>query len=132
MAVPESVRRAVRQRADSRCEYCRMRQSWEHSTRYHVEHIQARQHGGSDDAQNLALACLHCNLSKGPNLTSIDPDRCDIVKLFNPRTEAWDEHFKLEDGVIIGMTATGRTTVFLLEMNEWHRVKLRLGFFNEW
>ena len=132
MAVPESVRRAVRQRAESRCEYCRMRESWEDSNRYHVEHIRARQHEGSDDAENLALACHHCNLLKGPNLTSVDPDRCDVVKLFHPRTDTWDEHFKLDDGIIVGLTATGRTTVFLLDMNESHRVELRVGYLDEW
>jgi hypothetical protein len=29
--------------------------------------------GGSDDPDNLALACHHCNLHKGPNLAGVDP-----------------------------------------------------------
>src|SRR4051794_18394911 len=33
---------------------------------HHVEHIVARQHGGADDPDNLALACNRCNASKGP------------------------------------------------------------------
>jgi hypothetical protein len=41
---------------------------------FHVEHIVSRQHGGTDDASGLALACDRCNAYKGPNLTSIDPD----------------------------------------------------------
>ena len=109
-----------------------MREVWDDSQTYHVEHIRARQHAGSDDVGNLALACHHCNLRKGPNLTSVDPDRCDVVKLFNPRTEAWVEHFKIGDGIIIRLTPTGRATVFLLEMNEWHRVEVRLGFSDDW
>jgi len=32
------------------------------------------QHGGFDDLDNLALACIDCNLHKGPNLTVIDPE----------------------------------------------------------
>ena len=62
----------VRRRAGDRCEYCRLRQ--EHSAVPHqVEHIVARQHGGTDDIENLALACPRCNLHKGPNLSGIDP-----------------------------------------------------------
>ena len=40
----------------------------------HVEHIVPRMHGGSDDLENLALACIDCNLHKGSNLTGIDPE----------------------------------------------------------
>ena len=67
-----ATRHLVRQRADERCEYCKLRQ--EHcELRHHIEHIIAKQHGGSDDDENLALACHRCNLHKGPNLTGIDP-----------------------------------------------------------
>ena len=93
---------------------------------YHVEHVVARQHGGGDSLSNLALSCRHCNLLKGPNLTSLDPDNRTLVRLFDPRTQAWNEHFALVDGQIRGLTEIGRTTVFLLEMNAPHRVELRL------
>ena len=132
MAVPESVRRFVRQRADWRCEYCRARERWNPFHTLHIEHIQARQHGGGDDAENLALACHHCNLLKGPNLSSIDPDGCTHVKLFNPRRDKWDEHIRLEGDLILGLTVTGRTTVFLLEMNDPDRVQLRVKFRHDW
>jgi 5-methylcytosine-specific restriction endonuclease McrA len=42
---------------------------------HHIEHIIAKQHGGSDDSENLALACHRCNVRGGPNLTGIDPRR---------------------------------------------------------
>ena len=59
-----STRGLVQRRAGERCEYCRLHQ--EHSELiHHVEHIVARQHGGSDDPDNLALACHRCNLHKG-------------------------------------------------------------------
>jgi 5-methylcytosine-specific restriction endonuclease McrA len=41
---------------------------------FHVDHIIPKQHGSSDDPSNLALACYHYNLYKGPNLTGLDPD----------------------------------------------------------
>lgn len=132
MGVPEATRRAVRERAAGRCEYCMMRAVWESLYTYHVEHIVARQHGGGDGMENLALACNHCNLHKGPNLTSLDPDGCRLVPLFHPRVDVWTDHFKMENGIISGITSTGRTTVFLLEMNASHRVELRSWNLDEW
>ncbi len=102
-----------------------MKEAWEPFYRYHVEHIIAKQHGGPDDTHNLALSCQHCNLLKGPNLTSIDPDTHEVVTLFHPRFQNWVEHFQLKDGRLLGLTACGRTTVFLLQMNAPHRIELR-------
>lgn len=58
----------VRQRARNRCEYCGLPQEFS-GLRFHIEHIVARQHGGLDESNNLALACPECNLRKGTNLT---------------------------------------------------------------
>ena len=56
----EATRELVRQRAGNRCEYCLHPQ--EHAeTTHHIEHIVAKQHLGSDDPSNLALACIHWN-----------------------------------------------------------------------
>ena len=79
-----ALREQVRRRAGNRCEYCRIRQEHEGSHPFHVEHINPRKHGGSDDVENLAFACHHCNLSKGTNLTGRDPDTNEIVRLFDP------------------------------------------------
>ncbi len=103
-----------------------MRQSWEPFHAYHVEHIVAKQHRGTDEIGNLALACHHCNLFKRPNLTSRDPDGDALVTLFHPRNNQWTDHFRIGAGRIIGLTDIGRTTVFLLEMNADQRVDLRL------
>ena len=102
-----------------------MEEAWEPFYPYHVEHIIARQHGGPDDLENLAYACHHCNLLKGPNLTSIDPATGNITKLFHPRLHRWPDHFRIQSGKIVGQTAEGRTTVFLLKMNAAHRCELR-------
>ena len=50
---------------------------------------------------------------------------CDIVPLFNPRRDAWNDHFVFRGSVIVGLTPTGRATVRLLNMNHPRRVKLR-------
>jgi 5-methylcytosine-specific restriction endonuclease McrA len=119
-----ATRNFVRRRAASRCEYCLLRQEYCDLT-HHVEHIVARQHGGSDDASNLALACHRCNLRKGPNLTAIDPVTREVVPLFHPRSNDWAEHFIVESERIIGVTAIGRATVQLLAMNDARRLELR-------
>ena len=67
----ERLRQIVRERADHRCEYCCLPKSAEPFFAYHVEHIIARQHGGRDDSEILALACYHCNAHKDPNLSGL-------------------------------------------------------------
>jgi hypothetical protein len=37
----------------------------------------------------------------------------------------WDDHFVLSDVTIVGLTAMGRTTVRVLNMNDARRVRLR-------
>ena len=92
---------------------------------YHIEHIIPRQHGGADDADNLALACPECNLYKGPNLTGIDPQTGDVVRLFHPRRHIWSDHFGYLGLSIVGFTAVGRTTATLLDMNDPERRRVR-------
>jgi hypothetical protein len=118
------TRRAVRQRANDRCEYCQLPQFAVAAT-FHQEHVIPRQHGGGDEIENLALSCDRCNLTKGPNLSSIDPVTRTIVPLFNPRSESWDAHFELVGAEIVGLTPTGRATAGLLQMNATHRRHLR-------
>ena len=117
-------REIVRRRAGDCCEYCRLRQEQTGLT-HHVEHIVARQHHGSDDPDNLALACNRCIAHKGPNLTGIDPSSGGIVPLFHPRRDAWTDHFAFQGPRIVGLTATGRATVYVLAMNDERRVERR-------
>jgi hypothetical protein len=115
----------VHHRAHERCEYCGISQA-NVAARFHVEHIIAKQHGGTDDPSNLALACDRCNAFKGPNLSAIDPTTGNIVTLFHPRTHLWHVHFNLENGLIVGVSDVGRATARLLNMNAHHRVQLRI------
>lgn len=114
----------VKARAAHRCEYCHLPQSG-HAQPFSIDHIIARKHRGGDDASNLALCCLRCNLHKGTDLSSIDPATGLRAELFNPRTQQWDQHFGLEEARIIGLTPTGRATTALLHMNIDERVRLR-------
>ncbi|MEX2092816.1 MAG: HNH endonuclease signature motif containing protein [Pirellulales bacterium] len=119
-----AARDMVRQRAGGRCEYCHFP---DHALDlpFHVDHIVAIVHGRDDDPSNLAWACRRCNLGKGPNLTTIDPASVERVDLFNPRTMVWSEQFAVSDGQVVGLTACGRGTVRLLDMNNDQRVQHR-------
>lgn len=120
----EATRARVKQRAAGQCEYCHLPE--EHVvTPFCVEHVVAKQHRGRDRPSNLAYSCARCNLHKGPNLTGIDPVSGRLTRLFNPRRGSWTKHFRLEGAQLVGKTAVGRTTVYVLNMNEPERVALR-------
>lgn len=121
----QATRELVRQRAGNRCEYCGLHQNDLPFLRFHTEHIIARQHGGGDYDSNLALACNHCNLHKGPNLSAIVPQTRQVVQLFHPRQQQWTEHFVQDDIYIVGLTPVGRATVQLLKMNDLSQLELR-------
>lgn len=123
-SVSGSLCRFVFDRADSRCEYCLLPQAVA-LHKHEVEHVIPRQHGGSTDADNLALACLRCNRLKGPNLGSIDLVSDHLVGFYNPRRHRWDEHFTLVDGVIKPLSAEARVTVAILRLNDDDRVAER-------
>ena len=86
--------------------------------RFHIEHVIAKQHGGKDVRSNLAMACPFCNQRKGTNLAGIDPESRRMVRLFNPRTNIWKDHFRMSAILIVGRTPVGRTTVVVLAMND--------------
>lgn len=119
------LRSQVRDRARNRCEYCHLHEQHDFFQAFHMEHIVARQHRGATKLENLAWSCLQCNLHKGTNLSGIDPDTNELVRLFNPRTDRWVDHFRLDGPIIKGLTAIGRTTTWLLQMNAEDRLELR-------
>ena len=92
---------------------------------HQIDHIIGRQHGGSDAFENLCLCCIRCNLKKGPNIASIDPQTHLVSVLYHPRQHSWREHFAVAEARISGLTREGRTTVELLDMNDAERVRLR-------
>ena len=103
--IDEATRTAVRLRSDDRCEFCLLPQAASLLT-FHVDHIVAKQHLDQvvDEPQFLCLACNRCNAYKGTNLSSIDPLGGQIVPLFHPREDRWQDHFLLRDGEIEGLT----------------------------
>ena len=90
----------------------------------------AKKHGGGDEIENLAFACNQCNLHKGTNLSGIDPVSESTIELFHPRRDSWTEHFTFQGAMVVGLTALGRATVRVLNMNDADRIRVRaeLGF----
>ena len=88
----EQLRGPVRQRAGDRCEYCRMPQSGT-VLPHEVDHIRSQKHGGPSMPENLCWACAWCNSFKGSDIAAHPPGSDDIVPLYNPRAEAWVDHF---------------------------------------
>ncbi len=123
--VPADLREHVRSRSGRRCEYCLLSEDGHPSICFQVEHCIARKHGGGTTLENLAWACAHCNLHKGPNLSGIDPQGGLVTTLFHPRSQVWSEHFEFAGPLIVGRTDVGRATVRVLSMNAPRRVELR-------
>lgn len=124
------LRRRVESRAQGRCEYCHAPQA-ACGYRCHLEHVVPAALGGSDGLENRALACAACNLAKGDRTTGVDPETDQTVALFDPRSDAWDKHFRWQDDppIIVGVTPQGRATVVVLDLNgELRRDARRLWF----
>jgi 5-methylcytosine-specific restriction endonuclease McrA len=121
-----AIQERVRQRAGYCCEYCQLHQDDSPLAALHIEHIRPIKHGGTDDLENLCLACIDCNLHKGPNLAGYDPDSDQLTELYHPRRQRWDDHFEWRGIYLFGKTAVGRTTIVVLNMNSEDQLDLRL------
>lgn len=117
----------IRRRAGFRCEYCQFPEAFS-GLNFQMDHIIAEKHGGPTEEENLALSCIYCNSHKGPNLSGIDPITGEIVRLFHPRRDRWDEHFRWDGAVLVGSNPVGRATIEVLRINDSAAVALRRLF----
>ena len=122
--VPESLRRAVIERAKQCCEYCRLADA-DSPVSHEIDHIVPTSHRGQTTAENLAYSCYDCNRFKSSNVGSFDPATGTLERLFDPRTMRWDEHFELNGGEIVPRSAIGRVTEFVLQLNHADRILYR-------
>lgn len=100
---------------------------------FHNEHIIARKHNGPTTTDNLALACFACNNHKGSDISGIDPEANDeqIVRLFHPRKDVWNDHFDWNGPELRGLTPIGRVTIYVLGINLPHRIDFRQFLIDE-
>lgn len=93
--IPDTLRHLVEQRANSCCEYCLLH-SDDNGFPHEVDHVIAEKHRGETIERNMCFCCLECNRHKGSDLASLDPLDDVLTPLFNPRTQNWNDHFRLE------------------------------------
>lgn len=124
--ISEKIRERVRLQANNQCGYCRSHQKYVLGV-LEIEHIVPKAAGGSDNEENLWLACRLCNSYKGIQTRASDPLTDRKVKLFNPRRQKWGLHFiwTNKGTHISGITATGRATVLALQLNNPYAVTVR-------
>ncbi len=116
--ISAALRQRVAETFRFRCGYCHTSQRVI-GPLLEIDHILPEAQGGTSDEENLCLACPMCNSHKADKCEALDPESGRMVRLFNPRQDAWDEHFEWgEAGTLIyGRTFIGRATVAALQMN---------------
>lgn len=119
-------RRKIREAAGNLCGYCLSHQRYTMS-KLEIEHLVPKSKGGTDAEENLWLSCGLCNRHKGVQTEALDAETQTLVPLFNPRRQAWTEHFAWSaDGTqIVGATPVGRATVNALKLNNEIAVEVR-------
>lgn len=123
--ISTALRNSVYKRAQGFCEYCLIDEEVSFA-KHQIDHVIAEKHGGETVEENLALSCALCNKYKGSDIASIDSETNEIVPLFNPRTNIWSEHFRIENGIFIGLTPNARATIRLLQINNAARIEERV------
>ncbi len=123
--VSGKLRQKIIEQARNRCGYCLGEQRYIFAP-LEIDHILPIALDGTDDEQNLWLACRLCNSHKGIQTHGIDSITKKRTPLFNPRKQNWKRHFRIENGIkIVGKTAIGRATVYALQMNNQIAITVR-------
>ena len=124
MAIPRSLQQQIRERAGGLCEYCHLPDT-STTLPFQIDHIIAEKHAGLTILENLAYCCLHCNAFKGPNIAGVDQETQEVVRLFHPRKDGWEEHFAWDGSRLLSPTSIGQVTIAVLAINAPYRLEVR-------
>jgi hypothetical protein len=126
MSCATELRDRVRRQAGDRCGYCQSAQRYVFGP-LEIDHLLPTARGGTDDEENLWLACRLCNGYKSDHTHGRDAVTGEEVRLFNPRLQRWADHFAWSaDGTQMrGLTPCGRATVLVLQLNNVLAVMVR-------
>jgi HNH endonuclease len=97
--VSEPTRKLVRQRAKYLCEYCHSPE-YLSPDRFTIDHIMPQSLGGSDELDNLALACHRCNERHYNFTTATDPKTQEQVPLFYSQSSYFNPSIRLNSRVL--------------------------------
>jgi hypothetical protein len=116
--ISANFKQIIIKRSKSCCEYCKCPSDFS-TELFSIEHIIPRSKNGSDELDNLAYACIGCNIYKSDKTEFIDVVSQTLSPLFNPRIMNWIDHFIWDESLtsIIGKTAVGRATIEALKLN---------------
>jgi hypothetical protein len=114
--IPVFLKKLVIRRANNHCEYCQLAQQGQEAT-FHIDHIVPLAGGGETDSENLALACVSCSLRKGAREFVTEEESENATRIYNPRNDIWEEHFKWDGVALKGITAKGKATIKILNLN---------------
>ncbi|MBI1295005.1 HNH endonuclease [bacterium] len=127
--LPQALRRRVAETAQYRCGYCQSQEAVL-GMPLEIDHIMPEALGGGSEESNLWLACPRCNRFKGALDHAMDLETGEVVPLFHPRRQQWNDHFAWRQGglYIEGLSPVGRATVHALQMNNAFIVRSRRGW----
>lgn len=116
--ISTKLKQFVVNRSHGFCEYCKCPADFS-AEPFSIEHILPRSKEGLDEIDNLAYACIGCNIYKSDKTEFLDTVSQQIFPLFNPRTMNWHDHFIWDESLtsIIGKTAIGRATIEAIKLN---------------
>ena len=120
----DSIKNQVILRANECCEYC-LKSNLVAYISHQIDHIINLKHGGNNNIDNLSYACYFCNVNKGSDIgTMLLPERT-FIRLYNPRTDNWNDHFEIFEGKFYPKTPIAEATIKILQLNEIERIMER-------
>ncbi len=123
--ISDKLRQKIVEQAGNRCGYCLGEQRYIFAP-LEIDHLLPTAKGGTDDEENLWLACRLCNSHKGTQIYGIDNHTKRKTPLFNPRKQNWKRHFKIINEIeIVGKRAVGQVTINALQMNNHLAITVR-------
>jgi 5-methylcytosine-specific restriction endonuclease McrA len=98
--IPIRLRALVIARDAGRCAFCLSAECLMGVT-FEIDHVSPRSAGGATTLDNLCLCCPTCNRHKSARTRASDPATGEVVRLFHPLRDAWEEHFEWRDGATL-------------------------------
>lgn len=128
-SIPDNLRNKVQEAFNNCCAYCQSSQQYVLGI-LEIDHIIPISAGGTNNKENLCLACRLCNGYKSNQTIAIDPELEIETTLFNPRVQNWNDHFEWSDSAthIIGKTSCGRATINALNLNNTIAITVRANW----
>lgn len=82
-------RKAIYARDNNCCVYCGCDLTGQVAT---LDHVVARENGGTNDPSNLVTSCMHCNCSKQDQRVSRFIDAAGLKRVRNATRRSWRIH----------------------------------------